>query len=669
MNTCPSIATTFLLLVIATGSVVGDDDFLQNDVFVSGTEGYHTFRIPAVIATDKGTILAFCEGRRFSREDLGNNDVLLKRSTDGGRTWGKLRLVYEEGGDKNVTIANPTVVIDEEDSVIWMVMQRNGADVLVSHSKDDGLTWAKATDITKDVKKPQWGFYAVGPGIGIQIKHGPHKGRLVIPAYHRETKDKSGPSTAHMFFSDDHGKTWQLGSDSDLHTNECQTVETMVDGQSELLLNARNHWARSGGRPDLAGVRMIARSRDGGVTWSKTSFDKTLVEPQCQASILRYSWPSEKSKSRILFANPASRSRNNVTVRLSLDEGKTWPVSRTIYKPSSAYTCLTKLNDGRIGILYERDDYKHITFASFTLDWLTGDARSQSINVVKTDEGLLFREGKTDVLFYQRKTKSRDGKYPRAHYIHPLYDLDGNVLTEDFPKDHLHHRGIFWAWHQLWVGDNMIGDGWACKDFQWDVQSAETHVTDSGSAILETRVLWKSSQWNGPDGEPKPLVDEKTAIQIHPRTDRHRMIDFEIRLRALEENIRLGGSDNDKGYGGFSVRVRLPDDIRFIGRTGELAPQRTAIDGGPWLDMLASFAGDSKSGLTILCHPSSAGFPQRWILRRRGSMQNPVYPGQEPVALSKTDPLVLRYRLVLHQAEVSAAEIEKWQIEFARSAH
>ena len=372
MKTIPSVLTVAILVFVDVVVVPADDAIFQYDVFTSGQEGYHTYRIPALITTPKGTLLAFCEGRRFSRADLGNNDLLLRRSADGGRTWEKTQLVYEEGGDeKQVTIANPTAVVDQETGVIWLVMQRNGADVLISHSKDDGQTWAKAVDITSDVKKAAWGFYAVGPGVGIQIKYGKHKGRLVISAYHRETKDKSGPSASHMFFSDDHGKTWQLSADLDLHTNECQVVETLVDGKSELLFNARNHWARSGGRPDLAGVRIIAHSSDGGSTWSKTSFDKTLVEPQCQASIVRYTCADGDRRSRILFSNPASRGRNKMTVRLSYDEGKTWPVSKLIYKDSAAYSSLAALPNGRIGMLYERDNYGKITFVSFTLGWLT----------------------------------------------------------------------------------------------------------------------------------------------------------------------------------------------------------------------------------------------------------------------------------------------------------
>jgi sialidase-1 len=350
-------------------------DFFERDVFVSGREGYHTFRIPALTLTPEGTLLAFCEGRKTSREDLGNNDLVLKRSKDGGRTWGELQLVHEEG---ERTIGNPTVVLDQETGTVWLFMLRDASDVLLTKSTDGGQTWPEPIDITGQVKKPAWGFYAVGPGVGIQLRHGPHQGRLVIPAYHRATGDKSGPSTSHVFYSDDHGRSWTLGGAAGPHTNECQLVETLDDGESVLLLNMRNHWARSGGRPDRGGQRLVARSRDGGASWSEPDLEGALIEPTCQASVRRFGWPTTGRSGRILFSNPAATSRKNMTVRLSEDEGRTWPAARTVYAGSSAYSCLAALPEGRAGLLYERDDYGKITFASFTLDWLkqSGDGQN-----------------------------------------------------------------------------------------------------------------------------------------------------------------------------------------------------------------------------------------------------------------------------------------------------
>ena len=356
--------TRLLLLTLLPAQLIASD---TTDVFVSGKGGYHTYRIPALAVTVKGTLLAFCEGRKTSREDLGDNDLLLKRSSDGGRTWGKMQLVYEEGGNRKITIGNPTVVVDEMTGVVWVVFLRNGREVLVTSSRDDGASWAKPTEITKQVKKPGWGFYAVGPGCGIQLKHGPHKGRIVIPGYHRRTPDKSGPSASHIFYSDDHGKSWQLGGIVGLHTNECQVVETLENGRSGLLLNARNHWARSGGQPALAGKRIIARSRDGGASWAKPEFDEALIEPTCQASLLRYRFAGKNRRGVILFANPADRGRRKVTVKLSYDEGRTWPVATLIHAGSSAYTALAVLKDGRVAVMYERDGYAKLTVARIAI--------------------------------------------------------------------------------------------------------------------------------------------------------------------------------------------------------------------------------------------------------------------------------------------------------------
>ncbi len=374
-----TVTTLFALVICATNSLAADPEVSKTDVFVADTNNYHTYRIPALVTAPDGTLLIFCEGRKASPLDDGDIDMLLRRSTDGGKTWLPTQLVYEEDGDKPTKFGNPCPVVDLETGTIWLTMNRSygiqrsdraGGDIFIMPSTDSGQTWSKPRDITKQVKKSSWRHYSQGPGIGIQIQHGPHKGRLVVPANYRESFNNRDPSYAHVMHSDDHGKTWQLGGIVGPHTNECQLVETIERDKSGLLMNMRNHWGRAG-KPELSGKRLISRSFDGGTTWSEAVVDPALVEPICQASILRYSWPGKNEKSRILFSNPAGRGRTNMTVRLSYDEGRTWPVSKLIDPGPSAYSCLTKLKDDRIGLVYESENYKKLTFTAFSLDWLT----------------------------------------------------------------------------------------------------------------------------------------------------------------------------------------------------------------------------------------------------------------------------------------------------------
>jgi len=354
----------------------------QTSVFISGTDGYHTYRIPALLVTKKGTLLAFCEGRKNSRSDSGDIDLLLKRSEDAGKTWSKQQLVWD---DKANTCGNPCPVQDQETGTIWLLMTWNRGDdleaeikkntskdtrrVWISRSSNDGLTWSRPVQITNTTKRPQWRWYATGPGVGIQLQKGPHKGRLVIPCDHSVVApDDPDGYNSHVIISDDHGKTWSLGGTIQPKVNECQVVE-LADGT--LMINMRNY-----DRSET--TRAVATSADGGITWSKVTHAPALVEPICQASFLRYTICPEHDRNRLLFSNPArakTGDRRDMTVRISYDEGKTWPVSRLLYPGPSAYSCLAVLPNGNIACLYEtgqKHPYEKIVFARFTLDWLTG---------------------------------------------------------------------------------------------------------------------------------------------------------------------------------------------------------------------------------------------------------------------------------------------------------
>ncbi len=324
-------------------------------VFTSGRDGYHTYRIPALLVTKAGTLLAFCEGRRNGRGDHGDLDLLVKRSQDGGKTWSEQQLIYGEPGD--VTIGNPCPVVDGDTGTVWLPFCRENDDVLITHSEDDGETWADPVDITADVKKATWGWYATGPGVGIQLQRGEHKGRLVIPCDHRE--DETYGNGSHVIYSDDHGATWQLSALIKPGANECQVVE-LADGSLKMNIRMQTH---------REGVRGISVSRDGGRNWSAIVHDANLPCPKCQAS-----WVGKGD--RLVFSNPVSPTppeypqpergaRVNMTVRLSEDGGQTWSCKKLLHEGPAAYSCLVLLPDGDVGCLYEAGEehpYQYLIF-------------------------------------------------------------------------------------------------------------------------------------------------------------------------------------------------------------------------------------------------------------------------------------------------------------------
>jgi hypothetical protein len=294
-----------------------------------------------------------------------------------------------------------------------------------------------------------------------------------------------------------------------------------------------------------------------------------------------------------------------------------------------------------------------------------GTATQNPIRISETGPGFVITEGDEKVMVYQRQHKSLDGKYARANYIHPLYGLDGEVLTEDFPADHPHHRGVFWAWLQMWLGDKRLGNPWEAKNFFWDVYDARILDVDSQSRALQVHVLWKSPLWTDTDGKQKAFVKETTTIRVFRARDDIRKVDFQISLLALEDGIRIGGSEDEKGYGGFTTRIRLPEGLSFTGTDGPVEPTNLSVEAGPWLHFSGGLGKEGKaSGLAILCHDSSPGYPQRWILRRKGSAQNPVYPGRHPVSLPRERPLVLRYRLIIHRGKLDSVNLDKLQAEY-----
>lgn len=356
------LAAVCSLALLAATAGAQPTSLSQTTVFTAGQDGYAVFRIPAVLATPKGILLAFAEARKNGQSDSGAIDLVLKRSTDGGQTWGKLQVVWTDGAN---TCGNPCPVVDRDTGVVWLLLTHNlGQDhesqidngtsrgtrtVWVTRSADDGLAWNPPVDITQGVKPTGWTWYATGPGIGIQL----HNGRLVIPCDHA---DASRQSFSHVIYSDDHGASWKLGGSIGPRCNESQIVERS-DGS--LLFNARGYRGLN--------RRLTAASTDSGLTFSHPRPDAALLEPVCQGSILRV---TAAPPGTIVFSNPASTRREKMTVRLSRDDGKTWPCVRELYPGSAAYSCLVELPAKNLGCIFEADNYRHIVFDRFPLSWL-----------------------------------------------------------------------------------------------------------------------------------------------------------------------------------------------------------------------------------------------------------------------------------------------------------
>jgi hypothetical protein len=288
-----------------------------------------------------------------------------------------------------------------------------------------------------------------------------------------------------------------------------------------------------------------------------------------------------------------------------------------------------------------------------------GFTATAQVRMQKQEGGFLFTENNENVLFYQRDNKSIEGKYQRCNYIHPLWGIDGTVLTEDFPADHLHHRGVFWAWHQVWIGDKQIGDPWEIKDFEQQITDIEYAARENGIAELKTEVHWKSPLWKN-QGEKIPYLQENTKIVIHPKKGNYRKIGFEVHLLALAENLKIGGSADEKGYSGFSVRMVLPGDITFTGPQGEITPENTAVESPGYVNVSGAVGKNgSAGGIVIIDHPENPGYPQPWILRKKNSMQNAAYPGNTLIPVSTQNPIILKYSLIVYSGKMSDKKIRK----------
>jgi sialidase-1 len=359
------------------------------ELFPSGMNGVHLYRIPGVVITAKGTLIAYCEARRNSKADWGEIEVHLRRSLDGGRTWSPATQIAHKGnriegnprkgsdGSAEQTVNNPVAIVDRQTGSIEFLYCINYARCFSMRSLDDGLSWSEPVEITEAFKPFRkhydWKVIATGPGHGIQLK----SGRLVVPIWmaYGNTGDHA-PSAAATIYSDDHGKTWLAGDlavpNEGAFGNPNETIAAeLSDGRVMLV-------TRNVSKPNR---KLVTIGPDGASGWSKPEFHTDLYDPICMSSVLALREPSGS----LIFTHPyrveldsngkevegKRGKRENLTIRLSHDNGKTWSVDRVLDPGKAAYSDLVELSDGRIGCLYEGD--RTIWFTSFSKDWITGN--------------------------------------------------------------------------------------------------------------------------------------------------------------------------------------------------------------------------------------------------------------------------------------------------------
>ena len=357
----------FFLSLAALTAQAAETALKGVDVFVSGRDGYKGYRIPAIERAPDGSLLAFAEARKHNLSDPGGKgqeiDLVLKRSVDGGKSWSPM-VVIEHSGEF-WSSANPATCVDREKKRVWVfylrckpgrgtVRARPGTDDaanLARWSDDNGVTWSEPVDLTaaaRDLADPKWRISVPGPGGAIQDR----RGRLLVPMWKYEGWQNF------VLMSEDHGRTWRRGAfvPGGREGDEDQLVE-LADGR--LLLDIRQHKLPH---------RWVATSSDGGLTWSAPRPGQ-VVTPVCCA-IERFSLAKDGDVNRILWTGPKGPGRKRLVVRISYDEGRSFPDERLISPEAAAYSDMTLLEDGSAGVLWERGNYRFITFTRLSRDFL-----------------------------------------------------------------------------------------------------------------------------------------------------------------------------------------------------------------------------------------------------------------------------------------------------------
>ncbi|MDO5523805.1 MAG: sialidase family protein [Bacteroidia bacterium] len=338
----------------------------EQTLFRKGDADYACFRIPAMVLTQQESVLVFAEARKNGCSDTGDIDLVMRRSVDGGKSWSPIMLVRDNG--RNVS-GNPVPILDKTNGRIILVYCENrgedteaeiiagtgsdGRRVFVIYSDTDGLSWSAPVEITKDVKKDDWTWYATGPCHGIQLQSDQYRNRLIVPSNH--VKSGTHNHFSQMLYSDDGGKSWNLGESTTIPNANESTATELPNGT--VLLNMRNMNRQEN-------HRLQAQSADGGETLTPLQHAEQLIEPVCQGSIVNYT-RNGKITDTLLFSNPHSTVRKNMTIQISRDGGESWQPKVSVYEGHSAYSDMAIFNNGDVGIVFENgleNAYEKITF-------------------------------------------------------------------------------------------------------------------------------------------------------------------------------------------------------------------------------------------------------------------------------------------------------------------
>ena len=358
----------------------------SSEVFPPGMNGVARYRIPGIVVTTKGTVLAYAEARKNDSADWGEIEIHMRRSTDGGKTWEVAKHIAhhgtrlegnphsKKGGERDQTVNNPVAIVDRVTGAIEFLYCINYVRCFSIRSTDDGVTWSEPVEITASFeplrKHYDWKVIATGPGHGIQLK----SGRLVVPVWIAYGKAGAhGPSAVSTLFSDDHGKTWQAGeiavpNEGDFKSPNETMLATLSDDSVMLVARSKSNKNR----------KIISTSTNGATEWAKPVFHDQLWEPVCMASIIAH--PAKPGM--LIFSNPHSlkrdkdgneipavwASRENLAIKLSENDGKTWPVNKVLDAGSAGYSDLAVLPDGTVFCLYEKAN--SIVCARLNLEWL-----------------------------------------------------------------------------------------------------------------------------------------------------------------------------------------------------------------------------------------------------------------------------------------------------------